>query len=316
MGMLNVMRHGALLMNMDCTGDDKNTLRKKILRETVFLLSCNTVSVWKEVAKTNLARWKLDRARLHALRHVTAENGVYQVMQLDWGDCTQRLTRLYGEVFAVLNFANAYYPGGGYQDGAAAQEENIMRRTNLHFELKPAQMNLQTRKYTDEFSRVLNAENKDNLIHMHWDKNSPDFVFRASENWEYEILAKEDFFPFAELRGAALDLRQRRLSENEIMQDCRRRIKAQLNTLIVNKIRHVVLGAFGCGVFGHNPHTVASIYVQEIRAVRSCFDVIAFAIILSSENLDAFTRTLPELGERLLCLEEQEVLAGYSNAVL
>jgi len=309
----NVMRHGALLTNMDCTGRDNDTLRKKILRETVFLLSYNTVSAWKQVAITNLERWKLERTDLRSLRNVTAENGVYQVMELDWGDCTQRLTKLYGEVFAVLNFANAYSPGGGYQHGAGAQEENIMRRTNLHFELKPVHMQHQNRQYTNEFSKVLNAENTDNLIHMHWDKNSPDFVFRASEDCDYEILAKEDFFPFAELRGAALDLRHCRLSENEIRQDCRRRIRAQLNTLIKNQIRHVVLGAFGCGVFGHDPHMVASIYVEEIKAVRTSFDVIAFAIILSPNNLDAFTTTLPELGERLLCLKEQEVLAGYSN---
>jgi len=247
---------------------------------------------------------------------VTAENGVYTVMELDWGVCTQRLTRLYGEVFAVLNFANAYHPRGGYQHGSGAQEENMMRRTNLHFELKPVQMDPRTRQYTPEVSKVLNAENKDGLIHMHWDKDSLDVVFRGPEEHNYETLGADEFFPFAELRGAALDRRHSTLTESEVESDCSRRIRAQLNTLIQNQIRHVVLGAFGCGVFGHDPWTVASIYVEEIKAVRSHFDVIAFAIILSDENLRAFTETIPKLDERLLCLEEQEVLAGYSEKQL
>ena len=46
---------------------------------------------------------------------------------------TQKLTKVYGETFAVLNMANAYFPGGGYDEGMPAQEENMFRRTDCHF---------------------------------------------------------------------------------------------------------------------------------------------------------------------------------------
>jgi len=75
-------------------------------------------------------------------RHANTENldgkriaafGIYEPINLDWGECTQILTKLHGREFAVLNFANAFVPGGGYVEGCSAQKENIFRRTDLHF---------------------------------------------------------------------------------------------------------------------------------------------------------------------------------------
>ena len=310
---VEVTRHGADLSKMTCYGDERQIFRKKILKETIFMVMHYGLSEMRVFAKNNLSEWKQKRQKLHALRHVTAANGIYNVIEVDWGDCTHRLTKLYGEVFAVLNFANAYYPGGGYQKGASAQEENIMRRTNLHFELKGSQIDMNTRQYKPDFTKTLEANHADKLIHMHWDENTPDIVFRGSEENNYQTLEASEFFPFAELRGAALDVKSVSLSDDEIRAECRRRIKAQFATLTHNKIRHVVLGAFGCGAFGNDPYMVATVYVEEIKLVRTSFDVIVFAIILSDDNVDAFQMAFENLHEPLLNLDEQEILAGYSE---
>ncbi len=46
-------------------------------------------------------------------------------------EVTRRFTKLYGMPFAVLNMANARRFGGGYVEGAGAQEENMFRRTGI-----------------------------------------------------------------------------------------------------------------------------------------------------------------------------------------
>ena len=58
----------------------------------------------------------------------------------------------------------------------------------------------------------------------------------------------------------------------------RRRIAAQLDTLITHRVRHAVLGAFGCGAFLNPAAEVARIYLEEISSRTQSFDVIAFAI--------------------------------------
>ena len=42
-------------------------------------------------------------------------------------------TKKYGVKFAVLNAANAKRVGGAYTSGVAAQEENMHRRTSMHY---------------------------------------------------------------------------------------------------------------------------------------------------------------------------------------
>ena len=60
--------------------------------------------------------------------------------------------------------------------------------------------------------------------------------------------------------------------------EARKRIAAQLDTLIAHQVRHTVLGAFGCGAFNNPSTEVAKIYKDEIEARKEQFDVIAFAI--------------------------------------
>jgi uncharacterized protein (TIGR02452 family) len=82
-------------------------------------------------------------------------------------------------------------------------------------------------------------------------------------------------FPFFELRAAAQDLRDGGTFD---VNEARRRIAAQLDTLRAHSIRHAVLGAFGCGAFRNPAEMVATLYREEIQARASSFSVIAFAI--------------------------------------
>ena len=95
------------------------------------------------------------------------------------------------------------------------------------------------------------------------------------------------------------------VQQNVFVRDCWRRIRAQLLTSKDNRVRCVVLGAFGCGAFQNPPSLVAEIYVEEISLMRADFDVIAFAIIMSPDNLSAFRDKFSLFREPLLKLRDQ-----------
>jgi uncharacterized protein (TIGR02452 family) len=93
-------------------------------------------------------------------------------------------------------------------------------------------------------------------------------------------------FPFFELRAAAQDLRD---GSNFDPADAHRRISAQLDTLRAHGIRHVILGAFGCGAFRNPADRVAAIYREEIMARAADFTVIAFATFSAGYGPDNYT---------------------------
>lgn len=211
----------------------------------------------------------------------------------DWGEATLRLTKEYGQIFAVLNMANATNPGGGYQNGPAAQEENMFRRTDCHFYIDRSQqllLNAARDKfvYNQTFTDLINGQN-DNV---YLDTDYPRVCIcgrelvsseaGGQEGMGYELLSDDDIFMFYEMRSAAADLRRRNLTQEQRITITRRenirKITAQIETLKRQNVRHVVLSAFGCGAFENDANTIAQMYVEVISQNIEHFDVIAFAI--------------------------------------
>jgi hypothetical protein len=212
----------------------------------------------------------------------------------DWGDLTSKLTKDHCNIFAVLNMANADTFGGGVLGGSAAQEENMFRRTDCYlyhdetnpdatlvYPLRTSRGDPITRRaYIKDRSNLINGVN--NMVYL--DKKNPRVCFKSREiiNTEsstvqgYDLLPINEIFIFYELRAAAVRLTDP-LNFNPV--ECRKRIKAQFETLRRNGIRHVVLSAFGCGAFKNPPEQVAEIYKSLIVEYINEFDVIAFAIL-------------------------------------
>jgi len=246
--------------------------RKKIINETIdFLCYPNRNEQIVKQAEMNLEKfYKLPDKEI-------LPNFKLYVDNEDWGKVTQRLTKKYKKIFAVLNMANASKFGGGYLTGARAQEENMFRRTNcscFHNVDSGIQTGIKPRNYNSKTTNLINAINDEVYLDIH----NKRVCFRDTADAKYEFLKPEDYFQFYELRAAAYQLEKGQEDLYDEL-DGRRRINAQFETLKKNNIRHVVLSAIGCGAFHNPPEKVSNLYKEYILTNIDHFDVIAFAII-------------------------------------
>jgi hypothetical protein len=251
---------------------DADGKRQLILLETLQMFEAKGVQHYHELARRNLARW--------ASQAQAQPNGACQIEVVagDWGEVTLACTKKYGKRFAALNMANADTPGGAYTEGKVAQEENMFRRTDCHFSIVRATFMKPdgSESYTKYYSDLLNGQNGE----VYLDTASPRVCIRGKEDRNqdslgYDHLPDDDVFPFYELRAAAVDYRNGAEYDHD---ETKRRVAAQLKTLTLRGVRHVVLSAFGCGAFMNPAVRVASAYHEALRERHSDFDVVVFAI--------------------------------------
>ena len=198
--------------------------------------------------------------------------------------------RLAGAGFArvgVLNFASARHPGGGFERGSQAQEESLARSSSLHASLTTAAAAPYYRHHREQAS----AAYSDRVI------VSPDCpVFRDDDD-----TLRDRPFIATFLTCAAPNARAMADSEPEALAALPalfgRRIEAVLAVALDAKCDALVLGAWGCGVFGNDPAMVADAFATRLGhagAFRGAFRQIDFAVLDNSPGkacLAAFERT-------------------------
>lgn len=160
----------------------------------------------------------------------------------------------------------------------------MFRRTDCHFTLTDDQIDLRTGHYTEAMSRLIAG--KDGRVFL--DTKTHRVCIRAAELPErddlgYRRLNDDEIFPFFELRAAAQNCAH---GQDFDAAEARRRIDAQLDTLIAHNQRHAVLGAWGCGAFANPPEIVAALYRDALALRRKAFTHVIFAIINTHPNRD------------------------------
>jgi uncharacterized protein (TIGR02452 family) len=173
--------------------------------------------------------------------------------------------RLGGDV-ACLVFASARNPGGGFRNGAQAQEESIARASALYPCLLAA----------GDFYRYHRAH--DDLAYSDRVIYSPAVpVFRDDKG----TLLPEPY-PVSFLTAAAPNrgaiLRNQPERADGIAEALLRRAVRVLRVAATHGHRRLVLGAWGCGVFGNDPTTVAEAFRVALRDNRY-FDHVVFAVL-------------------------------------
>lgn len=188
---------------------------------------------------------------------------------------------------AVLNFANAYHPGGGVKNGAMAQEECLCRSSNLYSALTLPYL---LRNYYKWNSRNTGDMGTDAVI---WSPGVT--VFKTDDPVPVEM-GRENWFQVDVLTCAApyFDKNKKRPVTQEKLWDVfYHRIRNILEVAIANDTDILVLGAFGCGAFNNPPVLVADVFRELLvdKGYFRFFGKIAFAIKKNNSantNLEAF----------------------------
>lgn len=182
----------------------------------------------------------------------------------------------------VLNFASARNPGGGFTTGAVAQEESIARSSALYPCL--------TKHFDNFFIPSRRAPSGAYTSAMIYSPQVP--VLRGDKGQLLEQPYQADFLTAAAPNFGTLQRRQSvSAARSEAEAAFRERIPRVLNAFAEWGATDLVLGAWGCGVFGNDPATVARLFAEGMRPHRGHFRRIVFAV-LDPEMARVFGETL------------------------
>jgi uncharacterized protein (TIGR02452 family) len=186
-------------------------------------------------------------------------------------------TRRLGGTVACLVFASAKNPGGGFRTGAQAQEESIARASALHacLESAPEFYSFHRQQHDLRYS--------DRVIY------SPAVpVFRDDKG---ELLQQP--YPVSFLTSAAPNLgailRDQPGDAPTVPDVLAARAGRVLRIAAARGHRTLVLGAWGCGVFGNDPATVATAFADQLTQAGTWFDRIVFPVYDRRPGVPAYT---------------------------
>ncbi|MDX6362584.1 MAG: hypothetical protein QOC85_1594 [Streptomyces sp.] len=176
--------------------------------------------------------------------------------------------RLAGPV-AVLNFASARNPGGGYLNGAQAQEEALCRASALYTCV------LRAREFYDHHRAHRDPFYTDRVIH------SPGVpVFRDDRGRLLDEPYSAGFLTAA-APNAGVVRRTAPERAAELPRALAVRAERVLETAAAHGYRRLVLGAWGCGVFQNDPAQVAGAFHALLSGGRfeGSFEHVVFGIL-------------------------------------
>lgn len=201
-------------------------------------------------------------------------NVSFEVTDLTTEKAILKYTRI--SSVAALNFASYKYPGGGFVKGSIAQEEALCHASSLY----PV---LSSERFAPEYE--YNRSHQNGGLYNNWAIFTPDIVFPSSGDW----------FDLADILTCPAPNYSAWKGQNQALyrQILVERIKFILDIFYTKKSKVVVLGAFGCGVFGNDPTQVAEIFRVLLEKYDYGFDRVVFAIP-PGPNLDAFKKVFTQ----------------------
>lgn len=186
-----------------------------------------------------------------------------------------------GADVACLVFASAKSPGGGFLNGAQAQEESIARSSALY----PCQT--AAREFYDFHRRQGDLRYSDHVIY------SPAVpVFRADDGALLDEPYAVSFLTAAAPNLGAIAASQPTAADT-VPGVLAARAERVLAVAAAHGHRRLVLGAWGCGVFRNDPAVVAAVLAAQLAQAQGRFDHVVFAVLDGQRGAPthaAFTR--------------------------
>jgi uncharacterized protein (TIGR02452 family) len=207
-------------------------------------------------------------------------------------DAARRLVQEEGVVdLVLLNFASARNVGGGFLNGARAQEEDLARSSGLYrcLETQP--------EYYDANRRTSSLLYTDHVIYS---PGVPWFRAGTREFLERPFCAAVITAPAP---NAGEYLRRNGGSQSELVTTLVRRAAYVLTVAEAQGHRTLLLGAWGCGVFRNRPADVAEAFMSHLEQdrFRHSFRRVEFAVYDSAPgqpNLVAFRERVDAAASR------------------
>lgn len=162
---------------------------------------------------------------------------------------------------AVLNFASYCNPGGGFLNGSKAQEESLCEESFLYNVLS---------KHESFYS--WNKHHRNKLLYLNRAIYTPDIIFDHGQ-----MHCHADVITCAAPNKCAAK-RNYGVSDDQNSEVLRNRISFIIKIAQEQKVNTLILGAFGCGVFGQDPEEVAQIFKDCLKDFPASLSTVIFAI--------------------------------------
>ncbi|MDQ0493223.1 TIGR02452 family protein [Paenibacillus brasilensis] len=217
------------------------------------------------------------RAHTAAMMEITGESTLQAAFRLQVEEKLEHI--------ACLNFASAKNPGGGFLGGSQAQEESLARSSALYPCISQMEEMYQHNR------KLRSCFYSDYMIY------SPEVpVFRDDQGTLLEKPYQVDFLTAPAVNAGVV--REREPEQvNRISEVMLERIRYILGMAKQNGVEHLVLGAYGCGVFRNKPEEVADWFKQVLldEGYALLFERVVFAVLdhtAGQRTLSSFKKLL------------------------
>lgn len=214
--------------------------------------------------QTEISLMSLDT--VSALAHICEEKDI-NIISSD--GCLFERTGI--ENIGVLNFASYKHPGGMFLKGSMAQEEALCHESYLYNVLREL-----PKYYEYNNKRLKNALYTDRALF------TPDIIFRDKYECGVLTCAAPNYTAAHKYRGVE------KTENYKVLKD---RVRFMFNCFAHSGCNIIILGAWGCGVFGQDPEEVASLFKEFLNGeFKGVFKKVIITVPMDNTNYPAFKK--------------------------